>query len=933
VAAKRETAGIEVPVVAKLDQKSLTDVFKEIAKIKRGFKDVTKESNINLKNIQGITTAASQFSKALSDNAKAAFKELGGLGDQLRDAHAEAEALEESFKSAKGAKAKAAASAAQSAQLKKIQDLNKQIDDQRKTSKEYGAQLSKIVQKQKNYQKTLESAAKYKPADMFKGVAGGVGKMLTGGKAGFKAGLADIAKSLGKGAAGKAGRAGLAGDAGAGKMAGMAKTMGMLAMAASSVATLVKLFMKATAHMSTLNKAMLEGSTLAGDSAMSANKYAQTMKDLRDAAIGSTRQMLKFGINSEQALKTVAAFSRESSGSIGQTAARLKELGEGNLDAGLLEFSKMASVYGKALGMEASDIGTMMGTFISEVGYGADTAQQALSGIVKDAAAANMPVYKFMDIFRQTIPSLDMYTNRMEELTGVIKMLSKTMSAKDVKKFMEAFGAGFEQVDFKQRLKTALVAGVGKVGSILKRDFSNAAKGVQAQFAKSKTFPNLGTEFANALKSRDPVKAMRGVVAKAMASGDVSEAAIGAAQKVARGQRLVQRGGALNIAGAMRGAGLMARMEILEAAAGALTGGNIEGLGEHVAKKITGMSEKQYAGILQLQDNMGSWMAQLSDIGMTSSKQMNDNLKEIVLGDREASSAELQERMKEMAKTESGRKKAERLIKEAATMQIESDEAIGDPIENLAAEQVEATLSLGDKIENVIGFLLEKIYWVMSEVFGFISGALWGWITGSDEAKKTNKILADSLEGFRSVWGKDPAKMKYLQDQTKKLQDLANSGVDTQTILNQMGSHITDLQGANSTDMAYVASSLGEKSDRFIELMNKGSKRDEKEALELHNMLADMDNDKLIQMLGKIARVEAGDVEGEAEQMRGTKAKSIRKSAKRSELAKAKTDLDPEAAAAYAALDRKEEPFMGRLRRMRRRRLKDKPTQSMRRRR
>jgi hypothetical protein len=782
--ARREEVGVRMLIQPEVDPaasakalKSATDLYKKVARMKVEFAGVAKASTRTLREIQGITRAAGEFSKKLGSAAQESFKKLQGLGNQLEDAHAQAEALEQSYRSAKGAKAKGQIQQAQAQQLKVIQDLNKQIDEQRKSSKEYGAQLNKIVQKQRGYQKTLESAAKFGPGDMFKGIAGGIGKMLTGGTAGVKAGLADIVGSMGKGAIGAHGRAGVAEGVGADRMASMAKAAKGAALAAAAVAALVQLFLKATSHAAMLNKAMLEGATTAGDSAMTAKQYTAALNQLRDAAIGAAGDMLKFGMDSEQSLKAVAAFSRESSGSIGQTAARLKDLGKGSLQTGLLEFSKMAAVYGKALGMEATEVGTMMGTFVSEVGYGAESAQEAMSGIVREAAAANMPVYKFMDIFRQTIPSLDMYTNRMEELTGVIKLLSKTMSAKDVKKFMEAFGEGFDQVDFKQRLKLALTAGVGNVTKILQKDFKQAGQRLEKEFDAA----GLGKQFADALKSRDPVKAMSKVVAKGMAAG-MNEAAIGAAQKLARSQRLLQRGGALNVAGAMRGAGMLARLQIAKATS-RVGGVGFEGLGEHVIKKLTGWSEKQYSSFLQFEDNMGAWTEQLQDVGRTSSKQMNENLKRILGINKEGveGDEDLEKQMKKVAKQDP--KKAQEMVQQAMMMQIDEEKKMETVQEDLAKAQVDATLSVVEKIENVIGFLLEKLYWVMNEVFGFLSTDLWGWVTGNDAQQEVNKHLKSINDGFKESHKGDEQAVAAQKESIDKLQKLNASNADMNKIL------------------------------------------------------------------------------------------------------------------------------------------------------
>src|SRR5690606_983011 len=159
---------------------------------------------------------------------------------------------------------------------------------------------------------------------------------------------------------------------------------------------------------------------------------------------------------SEGALKVINKFAKESTGSLIQTRNELIKLGDGDIQAGVTKLARNALAYGKALGMEIDQVGSMMGNFVGEVGYGAQNVQGIMGDIVSAASTSNMPVHKFMDIFRQTIPHLELFTNRIEELAGTIKLLSKNMSPEQVKQFMSAWSGGLGKDDFKSRLKKTL---------------------------------------------------------------------------------------------------------------------------------------------------------------------------------------------------------------------------------------------------------------------------------------------------------------------------------------------------------------------------------------------------------------------------------------------------------------------------------------------
>lgn len=911
-AAKREQIGVEMLVQPRIDPRATAKVIKEasnvqkklskqLSRIKVDFGQVAKQSGASLRQIKDISAAASSFSKQLSEGTKTWAKGLSDLGDQLEDAHEKAAQFEKQLTKARTPGAKREAAAGLGAVQKQIVGLNKQIADHRKVGGRYDSEIKKTIKSQVEARRSMEEMASYTGTRFAKDLLGSI-KGIAGGVQGVKAAGAGIAVAAGRRyAAKKVEAAEMAGGPRAAEA--MAASIGRLAGAVTVLTTVAKLIMMASSHMSNLNKAMLEGSTLAGDSTLSAAKYAKVMKDLRDTAVGLNTNWMKFGVVSEDGLKAVAAFSRETSGSLAQTHARLKMMGGDiaePLEAGMDSFVTAAKVYGNALGLSLTDTAGMMGEFVNEIGVASDGVQGTLKDIVAQASASNIPIYKFMDMFRQAMPSLDLYINRMEELTGVIKLLGKAMSPGDVKKFMDAFRQGFDQMDFKQRLKIGLVAGIGDVNNILKENFQAAGKGLADKFGKK-----FGPQLETALKASDPVKAVRKVVGAAMASGEVEGAALGAAQKLARSERLRRRGGATDIAGAMRGASLMGRLEILEKAAGKLTGGNIEGLGEHVAKQITGMSEQQYAGILQLQDSMGNYLAQLNDVGRTSSSSINKNLMKIVGA---TSDEDLEQKMLQLVKTDP--KKAEKYVKEAAVMQIEEETNQGDVIQDLTKEQVNATLSIGDKIENVIKVLLEKLYWLLDDVYGWLGSELWNWMTGGDAQKETTKYLAEISRSSEQTYKDYPERAQAAKNTLAQLQSLNAKGASNEEILGKMGGLLMDAQMDPSTVKNMGAVIGGDAGKRFEELMTKRGKRTAEETVELDEMLkgkglfADVDSQKLIKMLGLAAmstRATGGGIKYGSQE---TKAQT--KTAK--ELADAKKDLDKRTAELYEKKEAGEAP-------------------------
>jgi hypothetical protein len=784
----KEDIKLRLPVVPELDKKGTSSLLSDIKKLERNlgkidmsWKTIGKTASVNVKEINKISTAAGQFSKQLSTGFKDSVKELKSLGERLKNAKEQANNLAKQYSGAKG-KDKSALSGQVAASAKLMKDLNVQIANQKKEVAKYTKDLSKVTKLEdrrskliKKNEGMLKGRAEYSPTDAIKDFLAKLkGKDVSG-----------ALKSVIKGAQGAQVRGAeeKGGAEGAAQMASVAEAAGAMSAAAASIGLFVKLVMAASDHMAGLNKALTSGIGLAQEMGGNVGQYSKAIKDLRSAAIGAAGAMLKYGLNSESALKSVNAFAKESGMSLIQMEEQLKSMGKGDLERGMKEFAINAQVYGKALGMEGQAVAGLMGQFTNEIGKSADDVTRTMGDIVKQAAQAGMPTKKFMDIFQQAIPNLDMFTNRIEELTGTMKMLSKTMDPRQVKGFMSAMGKGFDQLDFKQRLKMALIVGPGEMNRIMKDDIGRASASVKDSLKGL----DLGAAFEDAMKGGGNIAKMRKVAAQAMAKG-ASGSVIANLNKLGRMQEL-SKGGVLKQASGMREMGLMGRMEALTKLAGRFTGGDISGLGEHVAKQL-GVSEDEYKAILGMQDSLGDYSASIAQTGRTSSVSMNKGLAKLLTEaglntDETGKLIDLNDpenfekaTKKAMKKDPAGFKK---MLMTAATLQIEDqqqqakEDAKGqESIEDLTADNVSATQSLGDKIENVIGYLLEKIYWVLDDMFGSLNNlyaALPGWLSGDTQ---TSDIMNDNTALLTRYLGavSGPDKDKHYQEMAESLKGI-----------------------------------------------------------------------------------------------------------------------------------------------------------------
>lgn len=777
--AKNEKLGIKIPVGLELDRRSVSDVTRALDSFQKGqksvvagYKKLADMSSTNIKQINALADASRSFGKKLSTAAQSSVAELKALGDQLRDAAKESEKLgnelEETTDTARrGDIIKKQVQLAQS-----IGKLNDSIEKTRTQNRKHYVELGKLSEQQKKFQTALKDSGKFGKGDTAKGVAGGLMQAIRGAMSGggISGGLKQAAGSIGKGAAGAASRyaansAAMNPDAAAGaaEMASAGKALSMatagIAAGAVAIGAFIQLLMAASANQTKLNKALVSGTALGKDLVTDTKAYSGAISELRNAAINSRDSMVRLGMTSEDALSNLSAYAKESSGSVLELRDRMKYLGKGNIQAGVEQFAVNAQLYGKALGMEATEVASMMGKFETEAGYGFDQVDATMQNVVKAAATANMPMTKFMGIFHSVLPDVELYQNRIEELTGVVKLLSKTMSAKDIKNFTDAFAKGFKGTDFKQRLKTMLIVGEGKVSKALQSDFQSKANIIGKSFEKYVS----AEEFQQAFQGGEGSMAalINKAQAKASETGDqLSGSEVSNAMKLASNEEARKKGG-LHTVTAMSGGSMMSTYKILKDQSQSFTKG-FTGLSEHVIK-MTGVTEQQYDALRTMDQSMKINRGQLDKYGQTNSKSLNHALKEQIAARKGIKASQVTMKMMKEATEDD-------LL--AATEKSNDDKKLGEKAKNLAEEQYNATASIGDKLENYIGYLLEKVYQAMDGVLEVLND-VFEWMT-SKETKGAREVglLGKQIKDWnKDQFSKTPGANEFIDSVSKGVQD------------------------------------------------------------------------------------------------------------------------------------------------------------------
>jgi hypothetical protein len=744
---------LKVPIIPELDPratkkviKDTTDLIKRLSAAKVDFKELGRLSNANIKQINDMSKAAGVFASRLTKGAKESFSKIQELGQELEEAFKGADALNKLAKTARTKAAKSDIEKRQIIQSRLISGLNKQISVAQSQFSKYGNEMTKVQRSQQRYHKNIEQMSKFSGKDMRDGLKAGLRQMFSGGKGAGLSGAGGIVTSLGRGAAGAVSRKNLSGAAAGGQggansmlaMRSISMAAGSLAGIAVVMGTLIKLIQMASEHQAKLNKTMIDGMGTANDFTKSTESYGSAISDVRNAAIDSTRALLGFGVNSEMALKTINSFAKEATGSIVQTRNELVKMGGGDIQKGMTLFSKSAIAYGKALGMEMTEVGSMMGNFVGELGYSTTTVTSLMSDIVSTAATSGMPVYKFMDIFRQTIPHVELFSNRMEELAGTIKLLSKSMSPEQVKEFMGAWSQGLKYDSFSSRLKKTLVGGVGQTNALLQKGFAERASVMASQLGD-----DLGGEFQAAFKSGDMKKAY-GVIASAKSRGVGNPALFGQMTQLMQSEQARRTGGALGTATAAKGASMMEQVRMAKLQQKTITGTNvgISGIDEHVMEQL-GYSPQQIASLNAFDATMQENKTTLKTYGATTSKSINDALVKIIA--RSKGIDESQVTREDMSKA------TEDQISAASELSVKQEKTELTALD-LAAKQYTETTSVSDILQNVIAYWLEKIFQFMQPIVDGIN-KMFGWMSGSDKQREASKSITAWQANIDSMGG------------------------------------------------------------------------------------------------------------------------------------------------------------------------------------
>jgi len=761
---------INIPVSPTLDRKAVTDLRRDLSQMMNSIEKIDnniggktiKSAAATAKQLKDIAKSAAQFTSALSRGTSDAFKEFDKLSKEINQKRNEAKKYAEELSTlGDDSPAKAQLETKLAETEAKLDDLTKSGSALMKGNQKYLKVVKLLSKEQEKQLKKAKSMASYGKGDLAKGVFGSL-------KRGGPGAVAGVAEALGEGMLSSRSRKALAakreekrltklsrrqlkaGDVAGSESSSLAAassgaqaakllaSLGPMALAiAGTVAAVGGLaygLVKASQYISGLNKSLVENIPTVADSTYSTSNYTKALDEMRTSLLENEETINMLGGTLEQSAKGANAFSTGVGGFV-----RGYNLIE-QMDGGMKAFQTNLIVYGKSLGMTTEEVGTRIASFYTDYGYGAKSANDMFVALIDNARAANMPVNKFMNIFDETIPGLSLYTNRMEELTNIMRMLSKTMSPDQVRQFMQALGRGFKGKGPMDRLHDVLIAGQEKSGEfkmsgILKEDFAGKMTDLTRDMGDE-----LSVSLRRAFASGNETEFLR-AIKKAETNPTIPPAKLGALKDTFYAEKMRQKGDPLSLATAAKAGSTVSLVKSIQAKGQNIFGDKFDrfqGISEIAGQKIGISSEEQEAYnsmIAAIKENMVA----IHDNGTTQSRALDKALAEQV-GRR------LGKNPLDLTLQEFQTATQDDMLKALSYHQENLNKMDDDKdIQKLIRDK---TTSIDEKITQVIARLLHKISETVMNIYDKISS----WFTSSTAVDKSEKRYIPKLESYREQY-------------------------------------------------------------------------------------------------------------------------------------------------------------------------------------
>jgi len=586
-----------------------------------------------------------------------------------------------------------------------------------------------------------------------------------------------------------------------------------LSIAAGGIMMLAKLIMMASEQTAKFNLAMTKGIPLAGDLVAAqgnvSRSYVSTLKSLRGAMIDNNTEWLKLGMTSEEAMDAMNMHISSMYNSFIQGATDI--LNKPNVDQVVVKLVTSLQTYSKGLGTTIGDITELQNHFKYQLAMSTNSVTDAMNGLVDVAIRGGIQTSKFFSVFKDVLPNIGTYNNRLGETLGLFKALSRTM---DPKRFQEAmqslagkslsFGSVQEALPLAAKL-TLSPTDVSKPMDIdiISKIFDRRLQDMVDQFGEGikalATSPNikqiLGRIVADMLaKGKSPAEidtvktfamtaeAMQNIN-KTMKSGmDETAKRSAAMPDIAsfltqelpniRTQLMILNELSKKFGGtSMVGTGALRRQavfpEIPKEVFSAVNEFNI---------RVSSVIEA-----LKLNGKLTDKDSEVQESVFAALKQLNPNMK--------ATPEEVKKLVKQLEKDERSRGALESVITDALLKAPQGAPTDLPTLEGLTKTHISETQSIGDYLQGYLRSMLEKLLNSINSIYEYLRSAVRKLFGFEDDDEKLRMALANSVKTFTEYGGDLGRRSTEFADFNRKLPALIMEGGApiSKSSLNTMG--------------------------------------------------------------------------------------------------------------------------------------------------
>lgn len=564
--------------------------------------------------------------------------------------------------------------------------------------------------------------------------------------------------------------------------AAMGRTTMALGAMAGAFVVLVELFKAVDGQAVRYNQTLTKGLPLAGEMMKAgvegAKSYTEALGNIREQLINDNAVMFKdLNVKGEEAASIMNDYISKTTGSISRAVAAFQNMSDPG--KAVFEITKSVVTYGRMMGVSTEEVTSMMGTLTQELGSNFHQINHIMDSVVSAALSSGVPVNKFVGMFKDMLPTIDLFNNRLDETVGVMKQLGKAMSPDKLRSAMQALTKGFSGRSVLDMTQLALKAGTGistsTADSVIADRMAALSEDVGLDIKK----------IFEGAKTTEDVKTRTAELQSMMQALGKDPAQIEMARQLGRlltAQKKYQAGeqaGIMDVATVLKeGGGISATLAIYSAIQKRFNLGSMTGLQEHVFDTLSGVSEEEKKAILQLQSVLKQNMTEMSQFGQLADVGLQKSLEEVVkevAGEPGGKPVDMAKYFETLTEEQKGDLilKAMRRQETKDTLRGEKEKKARKSIEDLNREQINATRTVGDYLNGVLTTYLEKFLNLFSSVVDTLKRLITFESKADDAAAKLTSwatetsFTGDALSGYSKL---NRELIKTIRDKT----DLSN---------------------------------------------------------------------------------------------------------------------------------------------------------------